>query len=552
MCEQLSDELESELELLGSTAIEDRLQEGVPSTLKDMEKANIKVWVLTGDKQETAINIGLSCGILDEGMDVIVINETSPEDAEAQLDKAFGRWSYLLKDGKDSRHFGLVVDGGTLEFVLNRLDMEKKLVFLGKIAKTIIACRVSPKQKADVVEMVRRHEPKSVTLAVGDGANDVAMIQAAHIGVGIVGVEGLEAKLASDFAIGQFRFLRRLIIVHGRWCYKRLSKVICYIVYKNILLVTNDFYFAFHNAFSGQPLADPWITAAYNVLVTSMPIVAIGAYDADVKAHYALQFPEIYRRTQARTALRITVFIKWVVSGVWQGSIIFWITRAVLGNYLTGSDGRVDGLYTYGTIIFTQVVVIAHVVLMAYQSSWNGLTAFVTLLSLTMWFWLGPLLSTELIAKTAGLTETLLGVVPQTFGSWYLWLVLAVNVVMCVTPSYLGRYIERNYKPTTKTLVQELMARKLTRKDVLGLEPGLPKTQMPTFSRRDMELPLTTYAFDSLLNNMGLASTAFIAGGGPLRRLSDSHVPSRKREKSHRRTQSEAIMNLSDEERASA
>jgi len=532
-CEVLSNEIESDLTLLGCTGIEDRLQDEVPGTLKDLERANVKVWVLTGDKLETAINIGLTCGLLEDGMDVVVVNESTLEDAEAQLDKAFGRWSYLLRDGKDSRHMGLVVDGGTLEYVLKSPEAERKLVLLGKVAKTVIGCRVSPKQKADIVEMVRRHDPKAITAAVGDGANDVAMIQAAHVGIGIVGVEGLEAKLVSDFSVGQFRFLRRLILVHGRWCYKRLSKVICYIMYKNLLLVTNEFYYAFFNAFSGQPLFDPWVTAAYNVLVTSIPIVIIGAYDADVAARYALEFPEVYRRTQQRTALRNTVFLKWVLSGVWQGTVVFWFTQVVFGETLIHGDGKVGGLYSFGVLVFTQVVLVAHGVLFVYQSSWNSLLIFVAALSLSMWFWIGPVYSSQLLAFDLGMTRNLLGVVPFAWSQGTVWLLFFATTIFCVVPGYTAKYVDRNYRPTGKNLVQELMRRGLTRKDILE-EPEddwQKGHQLPHFSRRDMEMQMTSYAFDALKDTVdkdygsrGLGAANFAVQVENERRKSDSYL----------------------------
>lgn len=546
LCAQLSEEIEGNLTLLGCTAIEDRLQDGVPETLKDMEKANIKVWVLTGDKQETAINIGLSCGLLHENMDVVVVNESSEEDTEAQLDKAFGRWQFMMADGKDSSHFGIVVDGGTLEFVLENPRLEKKLVSLGKIAKSVITCRVSPKQKSDVVEMVRKNETSAITVAVGDGANDVGMIQAAHVGVGIVGVEGLEAKLASDFAIGQFRFLRRLILVHGRWCYKRMCRVICYMVYKNILLLTPDFYFAFSTAFSGQPLTDPWITALYNVVLTSLPIIAVGSYDSDVASNYALKFPEIYRRSQDRTALRITVFLKWVLSGLWQASAIFWISRAVVGDNLVFASGLLGGLYSYGVVIFTQVVIVAHASLMVYQSSWTGLTLFITIFSLCTWFAIGPLMSSTLLAVDLAVTPNLFGVVQKVFSLSYFWLLAFLSVVICILPGQAAKYYERNYRPTTKTLVQELMRRKCTREEVMGQEKEPNNNIMPTFTRRDLAFDVKGFAFDSLLKitstndvSYSLSTTRRLSEPGPEKETLVSTNPRKERGKGHRRVRSD-------------
>jgi len=85
--------------------------------------------------------------------------------------------------------------------------------------------------------MVRKVHPHDTTLAIGDGANDVNMITAAHVGVGISGLEGQQAARSSDYAIGEFKYLRNLLFVHGRECYRRNSYLVIYMFYKNILFV---------------------------------------------------------------------------------------------------------------------------------------------------------------------------------------------------------------------------------------------------------------------------------------------------------------------------
>ena len=118
-------------------------------------------------------------------------------------------------------------------------------------ADVVIACRVSPQQKADIVEMVRKRYPSKTTLAIGDGANDVSMITKAHVGVGIAGREGAQAARTSDFAIGQFKFLKPLLLIHGREAYRRNSNLIGYTFYKNVLYVVVQFWFGFFSVFSG-------------------------------------------------------------------------------------------------------------------------------------------------------------------------------------------------------------------------------------------------------------------------------------------------------------
>ena len=240
--EEVAEAIEHDLTLLGGTAIEDRLQDGVPDAIQLLGKAGIKLWVLTGDKVETAINIGFSCNLLDNDMDLIVfkIEDEQVSTAEAELDKYLKVFGLTGSDEElkaaqsdhtppDPTH-AIVIDGDSLKLVLDE-SLKQKFLLLCKHCRAVLCCRVSPSQKAAVVQLVKRGLD-CLTLAIGDGANDVAMIQEAHVGVGIAGEEGRQAVMSSDFAIGQFRFLTRLVLVHGRWSYKRLAETIANFFYK--------------------------------------------------------------------------------------------------------------------------------------------------------------------------------------------------------------------------------------------------------------------------------------------------------------------------------
>lgn len=240
--EEVSDRIENHLWLIGGTAIEDRLQDGVPDAISLLGKAGIKLWVLTGDKVETAINIGFSCNLLDNDMDLIIfkVDDESLATAEALLDEKlaiFGmKGSQEELDAAQDNHeppaptHAIIIDGDSLKLVLDE-SIKRKFLLLCKQCRSVLCCRVSPSQKAAVVNMVKTGLD-CLTLAIGDGANDVAMIQEAHVGVGIAGVEGRAAVMSSDYAIGQFRFLTRLVLVHGRWSYRRLAETIANFFYK--------------------------------------------------------------------------------------------------------------------------------------------------------------------------------------------------------------------------------------------------------------------------------------------------------------------------------
>lgn len=231
--------IEKDLVLLGATAIEDRLQDGVPDTIHTLQTAGIKIWVLTGDRQETAINIGMSCKLISEDMTLIIVNEETAHATRDSLTKKLAAVKQV-ESGGEVEPLALVIDGRSLTFALEK-ELEKTFLDLAVGCKAVICCRVSPLQKALVVKLVKRNLP-ALLLAIGDGANDVSMIQAAHVGVGISGVEGLQAARSADVAIGQFRFLRKLLLVHGAWSYQRISRVILYSYYKNITLYMTQFW----------------------------------------------------------------------------------------------------------------------------------------------------------------------------------------------------------------------------------------------------------------------------------------------------------------------
>jgi phospholipid-translocating ATPase len=240
--EEVSDRIEDNLWLIGGTAIEDRLQDGVPDAISLLANAGIKLWVLTGDKVETAINIGFSCNLLNNDMDLIIfkIEDESLETAEAFLDEKLALFNMKGTqeelDAAQTDHeppaatHAVVIDGDSLKLCLDE-SIKIKFLLLCKQCRAVLCCRVSPSQKASVVNMVKTGLD-CLTLAIGDGANDVAMIQEAHVGVGIAGVEGRAAVMSSDYAIGQFRFLTRLVLVHGRWSYRRLAETIANFFYK--------------------------------------------------------------------------------------------------------------------------------------------------------------------------------------------------------------------------------------------------------------------------------------------------------------------------------
>ncbi|KAG8084685.1 hypothetical protein GUJ93_ZPchr0010g9484 [Zizania palustris] len=367
--EEVADLLERELILLGATAVEDKLQKGVPECIDKLAQAGIKIWVLTGDKMETAINIGYACSLLRQGMKQITITLDQAEiialekvGEKAALTKAskekvieqINEGKEKVKNASAGEAFALIIDGKSLTYALED-DVKDMFLKLAVGCGSVICCRSSPKQKALVTRLVKGGTGK-VTLAIGDGANDVGMIQEADIGVGISGAEGMQAVMASDVSIAQFRFLERLLLVHGHWCYSRISSMICYVFYKNITFGVTLFLYEAYTSFSGQALYNDWAMSLFNVFFTSLPVIAMGVFDQDVSARFCLKYPMLYQEGPQNLLFRWTRLLGWMAYGVASAVIIFFLTSAALHHQAFRRGGEVVDLAVLGGTAYTCVV----------------------------------------------------------------------------------------------------------------------------------------------------------------------------------------------------
>lgn len=365
-----AEKIERDLILLGATAVEDKLQKGVPECIEKLANAGIKIWVLTGDKMETAINIGYACSLIVQGMKQIVITLDSADitsleklnDREAIAKASRESIKKQLREGRSqldlaknsSVLFALIIDGRSLTYALEK-SLESSFLEVAIACSSVICCRSSPKQKALVTKMVKEGTRKT-TLAIGDGANDVGMLQEADIGVGISGAEGMQAVMASDFAIAQFRFLERLLLVHGHWCYRRIAMMICYFFYKNIAFGFTLFWFEAHAAFSGQPAYNDWYMSFYNVFFTSLPVIALGVFDQDVSARLCLKYPLLYQEGVQNILFNWPRILGWMFNGVLSSMIIFFICKNSTIHQAFRQDGHVIDYEILGVLMYTCVV----------------------------------------------------------------------------------------------------------------------------------------------------------------------------------------------------
>lgn len=274
LLDQLADDIEDGFTLLGCTAVEDRLQDKVPTTIADFLSANIKVWMLTGDKMETAENIAFSCRLIQESFakHYLFYNDNL-EDKMTEIERS-------LQD--TSRKVALVMEGPLIMRILSDRSLARRMAarVFAKV-QAVVCFRMSPNDKGDVVSLIKDHQGK-ITLAVGDGANDVNMIKRAHIGVGLYGQEGLRAAQSGDFACVDFKALWKLLFVHGHWSYIRISDMVLYFFYKNTIFTMVQFFFAFDNAYSGQTIYDSYYITFFNLFFTSWPLLIRATFDQDL------------------------------------------------------------------------------------------------------------------------------------------------------------------------------------------------------------------------------------------------------------------------------
>jgi phospholipid-translocating ATPase len=353
LIESAGELIERNLELAGATAIEDKLQKGVPETIEKLQKANIKIWMLTGDKRETAINIAHAAQICKHYSRTVVLHHDRG-DLNEQISTAF-------LETVEGRHTVVVVDGQT--FVAIESDEELFAAFYNLIlaVDSVICCRASPSQKATMVKTIRQKLPNSITLAIGDGGNDVSMIQEAHVGVGISGKEGLQAARVADYSIAQFRYLQRLLFVHGHWNYDRTSKSILWTFWKEMLFYSIQIMYQRWNGYTGTSLYESDSLAVWNTLFTSLCVMLPGIFEQHLSAETLLAVPELYSYGQNCEGFNLRTYGLWMLMAGVQSQIVFFM---IYGLYATVVFTEDQGLFAMGDMAFSVCVVFINIKLL--------------------------------------------------------------------------------------------------------------------------------------------------------------------------------------------
>ncbi|GFH12108.1 phospholipid-transporting ATPase [Haematococcus lacustris] len=450
------------------TSMTDRdAKEGVPQCIKQMADGGIRLWVLTGDKMETAINIGFACSLITDEQQQFIVTayfadvdememaghmEEAAKLANQRVEEQLRKVAATMKENGRLHQYALVIDGKALSYALSD-RLSALFLEVGLQCAAVICCRVSPLQKALVTGLVRSHG--DVTLAIGDGANDVGMIQRAHIGVGISGQEGMQAVMSADFAIAQFRYLTPLLMVHGRWNYKRLTRMINFFFYKNLLFGITIFCFNAFTAFSGQYLYNDFYMTLFNVIFTALTPIVIGMFDRDLDRNIALRYPQLYKQGQNNTYFGFWQIAGWLFTSTYQAAVIMVLVLVGCGSHvISHPNGQPFTMWETGVLMFSVVVVTVHFQVAQVEEQWTWLHHLSIWLSQAVW-WLYLLAYGAFpLSLASDLYHLFLGIVA---GNPQYWLYLLLIPIACQLPDFFWRQIRRLVAPDNHHILQELM-----------------------------------------------------------------------------------------------
>ncbi|KAN0065109.1 hypothetical protein ACQY0O_001606 [Thecaphora frezii] len=492
--EKVASEIESDFVLLGATAIEDKLQDGVPETIADLKRAGIKVWVATGDKLETAIAIGYSTALLSKDMNLVVVRGGEygqPNSAYEQLRKAvirfFGGRSVLndmehqppdLEAQSESRRssfmsrrpsyhrsrrssvsqvslvgedngqrpggYALVIDGTALGHALSEEFSKDLLLKVSTQCRAVICCRVSPLQKALIVRLIK-DGLGVMTLAIGDGANDVSMIQAAHVGVGIAGEEGLQAVNSSDYAIAQFRFLKRLVLVHGHWSYWRNSVMIKNFFYKEFIQIGYLFWFQIDCAWSTTQAIDYIYLLFWNAVWTVAAVIFVGIFERDINDKVLMQVPELYRRGREGRYFGLLPFLVYVVEGVYQSVVLYFFVAYSYDMTTARNDGYDIDLYEWSATMLVASVFIANLFTGLDVRAWTWF--------MVLGVFFGPVIIAIFVPiysafKPSAFSTQSYGNNHYNYQSIQYYALSLFTIVLCLLPRLVFKHLRQVYYPT--------------------------------------------------------------------------------------------------------
>nr|XP_046230530.1 phospholipid-transporting ATPase IC [Scatophagus argus] len=542
--DRVYEQIENNLMLIGATAIEDKLQDGVPETIATLAKADIKIWVLTGDKKETAENIGYSCSLLTDDMQIHYgedVNEklrirqaTRRNEPPASLLKKRPVEPFFTEPGKNA----LIITGGWLNEILYEKKKKRRRLRLRRLGKrppltnpqdgqpmndlekemrqidfvdmaceceAVICCRVTPKQKANVVSLVKKYK-KAVTLSIGDGANDVNMIKTADIGVGISGQEGMQAVMSSDYAFAQFRYLERLLLVHGRWSYIRMCKFLRFFFFKNFAFTLVHFWYSFFSGYSSQVAYEDWFITLYNLCYSSLPVLLVGLLDQDVNDKLSVKFPKLYLPGQKGTLFNYRNFFVSLFHGIFVSLIIFFIPYGAFLQTM-GQDGEAPSDYqSFAVVTASSLIFTVNLQISLDTSYWTFVNCFAVLGSIAIYFGIMFDIHSAGIHVIFPSQFTFTGVASNALRQPYLWLTIILTVGISLLPVICIQFLHKTIWPSVGDKVQR-------NRKKYELEMQEEEKKKPSAFQRGRRSRRSAYAFS---HSRGYAD--LIASGRSIRR----------------------------------
>uniref|UniRef100_H3A6R4 Phospholipid-transporting ATPase n=1 Tax=Latimeria chalumnae TaxID=7897 RepID=H3A6R4_LATCH len=415
--------LEREMELLCLTGVEDQLQADVRPTLEMLRNAGIKCWAVCFFEMEKGNCVPKRSPSQTQTFEFHRVTPKRPVSnrGEAHLElNAFRR----------KHDCALVISGDSLEVCLKYYEHE--FVELACQCPAVVCCRCSPTQKAQIVKLLQQHTGKR-TCAIGDGGNDVSMIQAADCGIGIVGKEGKQASLAADFSVTQFKHIGRLLIVHGRNSYKRSAALSQFVIHRGLIISTMQAVFSSVFYFASVPLYQGFLMVGYATIYTMFPVFSL-VLDQDVKPETALLYPELYKDLTKGRSLSFKTFLIWVLISVYQGGILMY--GALL---LFESEFVHVVAISFTALILTELLMVALTI-----RTWHWLMVLAEFFSLGSY-----VASLAFLNAYFGIGRVSLGsFLDVTFITTlaFLWKVSAITVVSCL-PLYILKYLKRKFSP---------------------------------------------------------------------------------------------------------
>ncbi|KAA8900188.1 phospholipid P-type ATPase transporter [Sphaerosporella brunnea] len=482
MIERAAEIIERDFELTGATAIEDKLQKGVPESIDKLRRAGIKLWMLTGDKRETAINIGHSCRLIKDYSAITILHQDDVSIA--------GTIKSAIFDIKAQRvaHSVVVVDGGTLSMIESNEELKSLFFDIAVLTDSVICCRASPSQKASLVKAIRTKVQKSVTLAIGDGANDIAMIQEAHVGVGITGKEGLQAARVSDYSMAQFRFLLKFLLVHGRWNYVRITRYTVATFWKEMLFYLTQAMYQRWNGYTGSSLYEPWTLSMFNTLFTSLPVIFLGIFEKDLQPATLLAVPELYNYGQHNRGFNFWIYLGWMFLSTSQAMLIYFLMYQLYAPRIMVDQG----VYAMGTITYGACITLISTKLQVIEMHNKSFLAAVSFICSVGGFFLWNII---LSFTYTNFIHNVKWSFTHHFGrdlSW--WLVFFISIAVCVLFDILLITVRNAFWPTDVNIFQEIeqdseMRKRLEEAASEELQQGLNRdSKIPRPTSRETEV----------------------------------------------------------------